>query len=179
VTPEPARPELSRVVPLDRVGSEPVTIDVVATEAECAALAQRFDWRALADLRGRVTLVAGAGGYAASGHVAATVVQACAVTDDDVTTTVAEPFDVRIVNPELAGAPADVAEVELGDDDLDVVELDGAAIDAGEIVAQTLALAVPLFARSPRAATYLAEQGITGAFAEGPLASLLRGAKRD
>ena len=81
------------------------------------------------------------------------------------------------------GEPAVAAEDEffdLNEDDLDIVAFDGAAVDIGEAVAQTLALSVDPFPRSPgaeaelRAAGVLAE-GEVGNAAFAGLRGLLKG----
>ena len=66
--------------------------------------------------------------------------QSCVITGEPVAAYVDEPFDLRFV-PEPGNAPAD-QEVELGASDCDTIFHDGAAIDLGGAIADTLALSI-------------------------------------
>ncbi len=138
-------PELSRVVRAVEIGAVPRRVDVVATPAECVALAARFDLIALADLAAQVTLVRDALGIRAAGRLTAHGEQACVVSAEPVAFAIAEPIDLRFAD---SGAPAG-DEVELSDADLDVLPLDGDALDLGEAVAQSLGLALDPYPRAP------------------------------
>lgn len=163
-------PELSRPVPLDTIGQERVmTID--ATPAERVALAARFDLRALDSLHADVRLTPRAGGIELSGRIEARVVQPCVVTGSDVPGSVAEEVALRFVDPDLLAA-ADEEERELGSGDLDVLAHDGASIDVGEAVAQTLGLALDPFPRAEDA-----EGEAEGRWTAGPDASPFAGLK--
>lgn len=142
--------ELSRPVPLAALGLEPVEQTVVATEAECGALARRFDLPAINSLRGRVTLARQPGRVIrVSGDLAASVRRICVVT--------LEPFDQRVEDAftlYLTDAPGvgPGNELDIALDDEETPEpVDGDAVDCGEIVAQQLTLALDPFPRSPEA----------------------------
>ncbi len=139
-------PELSRIVRVGDIGGVPRRIDIAATPAECAALAARFDLVTLADLAAEVTLASDAAGIRATGRFTAHGEQACVVSAEPVAFAIAEPIDLRFAIVAAAGD-----EVELSDADLDVVPLDGDALDLGEAVAQSLGLALDPYPRAPEA----------------------------
>lgn len=139
-------PELSRPLAIDTIG-DAQRVEIEATAIERAALARRFDLRALERLSATVTLTPDAAGIMAVGRIEADVVQSCIVTDADVATRIAEDFALRFVDPDRLEA-ADEAERELGQGDLDTLAHDGTTIDVGEAVAQTLGLALDPFPRA-------------------------------
>ncbi len=159
--------ELARAVPVERIGSVPHAETLVATAAECAALAQRFGWLALDRLAADVTLTATAAGISAVGTVRAALTQACVVTGDPVASVIDVPFQLRLVAANSADEGDD--ERELEEDDLDVVTHDGVVIELGEAVAQTLALSVDPYPRSPDAD---ARRGTLRSEEAGPFAGL-------
>jgi uncharacterized metal-binding protein YceD (DUF177 family) len=154
-------PEFSRVERLDAIGSDPRDVSISAKDAERAALAERFGLLAIERLEGRFTVRQEAAGVAVRGRVTATVTQACSVTSDPVPAQVDEPVELRFVHP--AGARAttgDEEEIELAGEEIDTVEIEGGGIDLGETAAETMALALDPFPRSPRAAEVLREAGV-------------------
>ena len=138
-------PELSRLVRVSEIGSTPRRETVVATDAECAALAQRFDLLGLTALAVDLTLVADAIGVRVAGRLTARGEQACAVSAEPVAFALDEPVDLHF----SAAAEPDGDEVELAGADLDVLPLDGDALDLGEAVAQSLGLALDPYPRAP------------------------------
>ena len=142
-------PEFSRPLSIDAIGDAHV-VEVDATETERAALARRFDLRALERLHATVELTPNAVGIGVTGRIEATVVQPCVVTDADVRGNIDEAFALRFVAPDLLAA-SDAEERELGEGDLDTLAHDGSSIDLGEAVAQTLGLALDPFPRAPDA----------------------------
>lgn len=162
---ECARPER-----IDAIGSAPRTVSIIATPDECAALATRFGLRAVEELSANLRLWRDASGIIAEGQVCARVVQACVVTDESVAVAVEEPIAVRFVAAEALASAAD--EIELTADALDTISYDGATIDLGEAVAETMALALDPFPRSPAAAAALAAAGIVSEDSTGPFGAL-------
>jgi hypothetical protein len=140
-------PELARIVRASEIGIFAKREAVVATAAECAALATRFDILALAELSADLSVVRDAGGIRVTGTLAARGAQACVVSAEPVIFTMAEPIDLRFSD---AATTAD-AEVELAGTDLDVLPLDGDALDLGEAMAQSLGLALDPYPRAPAA----------------------------
>jgi uncharacterized metal-binding protein YceD (DUF177 family) len=166
-------PEFSRRVPLDRIGSAPFSDKIEANVDERAALAKRFGWIALDALTADFVLTERAGGIDAEGQFRATLSQPCVVTGAPVPAVIDQKFQVRFVDPAVL-ASGEEDEVELSENDLDVMENDNGAIDLGEAVAQTLALAVDPFPRSEAAGARLKEAGVVAEGEEktGPFAGL-------
>ena len=137
--------ELHRPVLVRRVGPEGLSIDVEASAAECAALAERMRVPRILALSCRFELrPGGRGTVEAAGRLRARVVQVCVVSLDEFEATVTEDFAVRFV-PE--GQESD-------DDDPEAVDESpyrGDAIDLGEAAAEQLALALDPYPRKPGA----------------------------
>lgn len=165
-----AAPEFSRPVRLAGLGDAPRTETVEADAAERGALAARFGLLAIGRLTAEARLVRTGDTVACAGRLAAAVTQACVASGEPVAATVDEPFALRFV-PEQAGGDPD-EEVELDAADLDTIAYRGSAIDLGEAVAQTLALALDPFPRAPGADAALREAGVTDEDAAGPFAAL-------
>ena len=161
------QPEFSRPVSLARLGLEPFRQEIVATEAERAALARRFDLIALDRLSATVELVRrGPDMVLLRAALSAEFVQSCVVTLDPVEGRVAEEFAVLY-------APAEM-EAEAGrtvEDELAFEPLVGNAIDIGEAVAQQFSLSLPPFPRSPGAEL---DAKVSPANETGPFAALSR-----
>lgn len=150
--------EFSRPVRVDTIGTEPREIAIAAEATELAALATRFDIASLAALTARASVSRQGGDVRATGTLDAALVQLCGATGVDLPIRIEEPFDI-VFRSEL---PAEVpdAGLELSEGDCDVVFFDGSAVDLGEAVAETLALAIDPYARAPGAAAVLAESGV-------------------
>src|SRR3954454_14591757 len=113
-------------------------LDLVPDEAERAAIAQRLGPPGLGRLEAHVTLSRTGETVRAEGRLAASLTQSCVVTREPIAAHVDEPFEVMFM-PELPESAPD-EEVELGPGELDVVFYDGAVIDLGTAIADTLAL---------------------------------------
>jgi len=155
VTPEFSRPER-----VDTIGERERAVVVEATAAERAALAARFDVIAVDALSAEWTIRRTAAGIVARGRVRAAVAQACSVTGDPVPAAIDEPADILFV-AQGTGAAAE-EELELDADAADTVFYAGGAIDLGEAAAETMALALDPFPRSPAAGAALREAGVRG-----------------
>lgn len=165
--------EFSRVERLDTIGGEERQVTIAADADERAALAQRFGLVALDRLSADFAIRRDAAAVIARGHVSAAVVQSCTVTGAPLTASVEEEVALRFVEPST-GAGGD-EEVELSGDALDTIEIEGGGVDLGEAAAETMALALDPFPRSPDAAAVLKQAGViseeeAGAF--GALAGL-------
>jgi uncharacterized metal-binding protein YceD (DUF177 family) len=142
----------------DTIGTEPRVIHVLAEEVERAALARRFGLEAIARLEAEVSLVRTNHDVVATGWISADVTQTCVATAEPVPALVAEDFAIHFHPQPAPGAPEE--EVELGEEELDVVFHDGALVDVGEAVAQTLALNLDPYPRSDGSAEALRAAGI-------------------
>lgn len=150
-------------------------LHLVATPDERAAIAARFGLVALDRLEAGLLFTCDGEDIGVTGTLAADVVQACVATGEPIPARVATPLTVRFVpNDRLEVAETD-AEVELVGDELDIIGYAGGRFDVGDMVAETMALALDPFPRRPDADAWLAERGVkredeVGAF--GALAAL-------
>jgi uncharacterized metal-binding protein YceD (DUF177 family) len=149
-------PEFSRPQRIDAIGDREQSIEIEADAAERAALAQRFGLLAVEALSAALTLKREAAGIVVRGRVRGRVRQACVVTDAPIESEIDEPLALRFVD----GEPGQTEEVELDAADLDDVPLEGGAIDLGEAVAETMALALDPFPRAPGAEAALRAAGV-------------------
>jgi uncharacterized metal-binding protein YceD (DUF177 family) len=157
-----AGPEFSRLVPLARLGSQPFCQQIEAAADERERLARRFDLVALDRLTATVSLRRQAGETVLlEAAFEAGFDQACVVCLGPVAGSVSQVFSL-LYGP----IDDDLAEIELGGDEIVLEPLTGDAIDIGEAVAQELSLALPEFPRHPDAAIEgLAEKPDESAFA--------------
>jgi uncharacterized metal-binding protein YceD (DUF177 family) len=138
-------PELHRPVPIERIGPQGLESTVVASPAECEALARRLHIPAVRALSCHFRLTAApAASYEAAGHLKARVVQTCVVTLEEFEGEVEEQFSLRFV-PE--GTESDDPDPEAEDE---VGYADG-TIDLGDAAAEQLALALDPYPRKPGA----------------------------
>jgi uncharacterized metal-binding protein YceD (DUF177 family) len=163
------QPEFSRRVALAEIGAQPRSMVIEANEAERAALASRFGILALDGLAATVEIAAAAKGIEARGSLTGRLTQNCVASGLPVAQEIAEGFLIRFEPPHDEGLDE---EIELSAEDCDVMEHDGLAIDLGEAVAQTLALAIDPFPRSENADQALKDAGILGEEDTSPFAKL-------
>jgi uncharacterized metal-binding protein YceD (DUF177 family) len=151
-------------------------IDLTADEAERRAIAARLGLQSLERLDAHATLYRKTDSVRAEGRVIASLDQSCVITGDPVPAHVDEPFEIAFIPEPQVGRSDE--EIELHPTDCDVVFHDGSTIDLGSAIADTLALGLPAYPRSPAAEAALKEAGIlTGAEASpfAALAQLLKG----
>lgn len=163
-------PEFSRTLRTDTIGAIPRAVDVEADEAERAALARRFGLGAIGSLRAQISVARANRDIVATGRVQAEVTQSCVVTGAPVPARIDESFALRFRPEPEAGAPEE--EIELGEDEMDVILHDGASVDVGEAVAQTLALNLDPYPRARQAEAALREAGLRDEAAAGPFGTL-------
>jgi uncharacterized metal-binding protein YceD (DUF177 family) len=163
-------PEFSRPVRVDTLGAEPRTMTIEADEAERAALARRFGLVAIDRLAADAALVRDGAEVVGTGRVAAAVTQSCVASAEPVAAAVDEPFELRFRPAPAPRGPDE--EVELGESELDLIFYDGAAIDLGEAVAETMALSLDPYPRAPEAVQALKAAGVKSEEEAGPFAAL-------
>jgi len=163
-------PEFSRTVRADTIGAVPRHMSLSAEPGERAALARRFGLASIQSLTAEATLTRATHDVVASGRISAEVVQSCVVTAAAVPARVEEEFALRF-RPEPGEAGGE-EEVELGEDELDVMFHDGALIDVGEAVAQTLALNLHPYPRAEGAGETLRQAGVLEEGEAGPFGAL-------
>ncbi len=173
-----SRPELSRLVKPRALPAGPMVVK--ASEAERAALAERFGVTSIPALTATVEFGTKDDVVLANGTLTATIEQPCAVTREDLTYDVEEPLALHFVP---AGSLPDYApdeEIELDSEDLDEIEYDGETFDLGEAIAQTLALAIDPYREGPDADEARRKAGIESDEEQapsGPLAEALAALK--
>lgn len=136
-------PELSRRIPVDRIGRQGLTVEVEARPEELAPLARRLNVPAVASLRCRFELGAVHGGTIdAQGELEAHTTRICVASLEPFEEVTRERFALRFV-PE-----GELAE----DDDIDAVDeigYGGSQIDLGEAAVEQLGLALDPYPRRP------------------------------
>ena len=136
---------------------------VQPTVAEIAELVSRFDFVSIKDLRAKVTIRKVAHDcWDVAGNLSAQVVQRCVITDDPVPELVDFIIEERYVRK---AEGFDGVEVDLNGAE----PLVGGEIDIGEMVAQTLGIAVTPWPKSHVSAENLIEEAISD---EHPFAGL-------
>jgi uncharacterized metal-binding protein YceD (DUF177 family) len=163
-------PEFSRMVRNDTLGEIPHELTVEAEDSERTALARRFNLPAIEALQAELSLVRKGAEVRARGQLRARVVQSCVATGAPVEAAIEGPFEIVFrPEPEL-GAPEE--EVELSEAEMDVVFYDGASIDVGEAVAETLSLSLDPYPRAPGAEEALKTAGVKSEEEAGPFGVL-------
>lgn len=151
-------------------------LDLVADDQERVGVAKRLGLLSLDRLEAHVALSRSGNVVRAEGRLVASLSQSCVVTGDPIAASVDEPFAILFTPEPASGGPDE--EVELGETDCDVVFHNGAAIDLGGAIADTLALSIDPYPRSAGADAALKEAGILSEEQASPfavLASLKRG----
>lgn len=145
-------------------------LDLVAGDEERRAIAERLGLESLERLEANATLERDGPLVRARGRIRASLGQSCIVTGEPVASHVDEPFElVFLPEPELKRADE---EIELSRDECDTVFYEGGTLDLGNAVADTLALAIDPYPRSPGAEAVLREAGVISEEQSGPFAVL-------
>ena len=160
-------PEFSRPERLDTIGAGEREVRIAATDTERTALATRFGVVSVERLEAVLTVRKEAAGIAVRGRVVGAAVQACSVTGVPLDATIDEPVALLFVE-----ALDEQEEIELDAGALDTVEIEGGAVDLGEAAAETMALALDPFPRSPDAEAVLREAGVVSEDEHRPLGAL-------
>ena len=163
-------PEFSRPVRIDTLGAEPKRLEIAADAQERKALAKRFALPAIARLEAQAELIRKSAEVAAAGRIRASVTQSCVASGEPVAAEVDEPFAL-VFRPRPSTLRPD-EEVELSEAELDVVHYDGALIDLGEAVAETLALSLDPYPRTAGADAALKAAGVKSEEEAGPFGAL-------
>jgi uncharacterized metal-binding protein YceD (DUF177 family) len=145
--------------------------NLIADETERAEIAERLGLPSIERLEAHATLDREGERIRARGRIQASLNQNCVVTGEPVAAMIDEPFDILFL-PEPTGRPDE--EVELGEEECDVVFHDGATIDLGAAIADTLALALDPYPRSAGAEAALKEAGILTQEQASPFAALAK-----
>lgn len=137
-------PEFHRPLAIGRIGAAGRREELVASEAERAALARRFGIPAIGLLRAELLLQPAPGGaFEAAGRLVAEVTQSCIVTLEPVGQRLDLPLALRFI-PE-GTEPSEDPEAP------DEIDIEDETIDLGEAVAEQLSLALDPYPRAPGA----------------------------
>ena len=147
-------------------------LDLVADAGERESIAQRLGLAALDRLEAHVTLSRTGDIVRVKGRIAASLDQSCVVTGAAVPAHVDDPFEIMFT-PEPEAACSD-EEIELRQADCDAVFHDGAAIDLGTAIADTLALSLDPYPRCAGADAALKEAGVLTEEQASPFAALAK-----
>ena len=162
-------------IALDRI-RDGERIEIVADDNERRDIAERLRLSSLGRLEARASLERSGERVRARGRLRASLEQSCVATGEPVAEHIDEPFEVVFVPAPVDGRPDE--EIELGAEDCDTVFYEGGAIDLGTAIADSLALAIDPYPRSPGAEDALREAGVMTEGEAGPfggLAKLLKG----
>jgi len=145
-------------------------IELVADERERREVSERLGLVGLDRFEAHSAMTRDGEAIRACGRIQAALEQSCVVTGDPVPAHVDEPFELLFVPEPKAGKPDE--EIELAADECDVVFHDGAMIDLGAAIADTLALSLNPYPRSAAAEASLKDAGIITEEEAGPFAVL-------
>lgn len=130
-------------VQLAKLSPRPQDYALAASEPVREVLAKRFGLEAIGRLEGTLAVVRDGAGARATGRLVADVVQSCVVSGEPVPAHVEEELELRFLPLDEAGE-----ELELEAEELDVMPVEGDAIDLGEALAQALAVALDPYPRA-------------------------------
>ncbi|MCF6369949.1 YceD family protein [Rhizobium halophilum] len=149
-----AKPPFSYPVRVGHVSANPVTVHLEAGPTEREGLAQLWKITAVHALKSEMQIARWKkDGVRIKGHVEAEIEQACVVTLEPVSSKIQETFE-QVFVPEGSKLArmvlSDSAEMVLDPEGPDAPEtFTGDTIDAGEVVAEAVALAIDPYPRKP------------------------------
>ena len=144
-------------------------LDIVADDEERRDVAGRLGLLNLERFEAHAVLSRDGQKIRANGRLKAALDQSCVATGEAVPAHIDEPFELIFVPEPKSGADD---EIELGEADLDTIFHDGAAIDLGGAIADTLALSLDPYPRSAGADAALKEAGVLTEEEASPFAAL-------
>ena len=144
-------------------------LELSAGEGERQAIVERLRLAGLERFEAHAALERDGDRVRAKGRIRAVLTQSCVATGEPVPAHVDEAFELLFL-PEPQVGPDE--ELELSDEDCDVIFHDAAAIDLGSALADTLALALDPYPRSPAAQDGLREAGVLTEEQASPFAAL-------
>jgi len=158
-------------LPLDRI-RDGERIDLVADDAERQAVSERLGLARIDRLEAHAALARDGDAIRATGRLQAALEQSCVATGEPIAAHVDEPFELLFRPEPQVARPGE--EIELGAEECEVVFHDGAAIDLGTAIADTLALSLDPYPRSAGAEAALREAGIMTEEEASPFAALAK-----
>ncbi len=144
-------PEFSRPVEIDKIGKGGLTEDIIAEPEELAALAERMKLPAIRELKAHLELAPWKKGrIRVRGRFSAVIDQECVRTLDVFTSEIGESVERIYIKPEFvtAGEMKESSDFDADAPDAPDVIVDD-VIDIGELVAESLALALDPWPKKP------------------------------
>jgi hypothetical protein len=135
-------PELSRLLPVSKVGDGVLSVVVIATVDECTAVAKRMNVPAVGSLQCTFYLSLCSDGQSvfAKGCLHSLLTQICVLSAEEFQTSVDEAFKVRFV-------PSELDRDQIDFDCVDYIAFEENSIDLGEAAVQQLGLAMDVYPR--------------------------------
>ena len=165
-------PEFSRPILLGSLGDRPMQIRLEADEKQREALAKRFDLISLGMLTTDISLTRDGDIVTMDGAWQGELKQSCAVSGEPVAQHLDEALSLRFAREAYAQIEDEEEGIELSPEDCDTLPHDGRAVDVGEALAQTMALALDPFPRSEAAEEYARAAGLKTEDEAGPFGAL-------
>ncbi len=152
-------PEFRRLVKLQSIGVDEMSMTLTANPGECEALATRYGVLSISGLEATVQLWRMGGGGRARVHFIADVVQSCIVTLEPVRDHIDQEIEMDFL-PSGAVHPAGSSDdLALTADSLDTEETVGGNLDLGSVISEYLSLAIDPYPRKPGVEFNKAEHG--------------------
>lgn len=142
--------EIERIVDLDRMGAKGTAVEIVASDAERAALAKRFGFLDLPAFSARVTVDRQPGGRViVEGRLRGKIVQACVLSLEPVGQDLDDVFRLVFAEDLAEDRDPESGEAVLSAQTDAPEPLAGNMLDVGEIVAEQLSLTAEPYPRRP------------------------------
>jgi uncharacterized metal-binding protein YceD (DUF177 family) len=148
--------EFSHILPVDQISDKIQEIELSATTAQCAEIAERLDLPSVEQLSARLMVRATERGIVVKGKLQARFAYACRVTREPFGASLSEPIDVVFTDGDL---PDPLSE-DYAVSSVEVLPLEGQSVDLAELLVESLALALDPFPRGPEADKALKDLGI-------------------
>lgn len=146
-----SEPPFSRLVEIDKIPSQGTNERIEANREECARLADLLQLRAIAGLTADVQITPWRKqGFKVAGSFRAAVRQVCVVTLDPFDSVIEDQVERYYLRGNMPGPDARVVTIDALDDE-DTEALKGNVIDAGELIRESLTLALDPYPRKPGA----------------------------
>lgn len=162
--------EMPKIIKLSELGNGSINGTIAADETQREALANRFDLPRITSLNATYSLQHDKEKISFTGAIDSHLEQLCAVGGEAFPVQITEDFDI-VFTPKLESAASE-EEIELAAEDCDIMEYEGAQIDIGEAIAQTLYLALDPFPRGPNADAIAEKAGFKSEEEAGPFGAL-------
>lgn len=144
-------PEFSYIVDLNRIPVSGMKLDLRADAEQCKALADRFDLPAIYELSAHLSFKrVNSGRVRLEAAFKAEIEQVCVVSLEPFAQKVEDSFSMVFVQENASSLRLNEIDLDMGEED-EAEYPENGKIDAGEIVAESLSLALDPFPRAPGA----------------------------